>query len=62
MASDTSVWLNTRSGTVSCSGNRWYGATREGLFIPFSKVGELVPGSKSKVSKVSKRGGCRGLV
>jgi hypothetical protein len=30
---DVKVWVNTNSGVYHCSGTRWYGTTKQGVYM-----------------------------
>jgi len=35
---DAKVWLNTNSGVYHCPGTRWYGTTKQGVFMTQKKA------------------------
>src|SRR5579862_2198532 len=35
---ETTVWVNTKSGVYHYPGQRWYGNTKEGKYMPESEV------------------------
>jgi len=53
------VWGNSATGKLFCNGSRYYGATRKGIFLDSSRIGEKVkPLSRSqKVWTPAGRGG-----
>jgi hypothetical protein len=56
------LWLNVASGKMFCSGSRFYGRTKSGMYVDTSAIGKVVPGHRTLKGVVSSRGGCAGLV